>query len=76
MTKLRATLQALGMNTVGLQISYDEQVVGYPGGSYVNRLITVSNGGKTESFSADLTERNPMVTAYEMQKYFSVSQNS
>jgi hypothetical protein len=76
LTRLRATLQALGINTAGLHITYSEDTVGYPCGSYVNRLITVSNGGKTESFSADLTERNPLVTAYEMQRYFGASQHS
>jgi hypothetical protein len=73
MTKLNDALHSLGISTAGLDIRYEEEHVGYPGGSYINRNIVVSSGGKTERFSADLTERNPLVTAAELQKYFNVS---
>lgn len=73
MQKLIDTLNALGMATSGLNISYSEENVGYPGGSYLNRTINVSSGGKTEKFSGDLTEKNPLVTAYEIQRYFNVA---
>lgn len=73
MTRLNEALHSLGMSTAGLDIRYEEEQVGYPGGSYTNRHIVVSSGGKTERFSADLTERNPLVTAAEMQRYFNVS---
>ncbi|MBM3764083.1 MAG: hypothetical protein FJW32_01715 [Acidobacteria bacterium] len=73
MTRLNDALHATGMSTAGLDIRYEEEHVGYPGGSYVNRNIVVSNGSRTERFSADLTERNPMVTAAELQRYFNVS---
>ena len=76
MKKLLDTLAALGMSTAGLNISYSEAAVGYPGGSYMNRQISVTSGGKTEQFSAELTERNPLVTAYEMQRYFGVTPNA
>ena len=76
MKKLLDTLTALGMSTAGLNISYSEEAVGYPGGSYMNRQISVTSGGKTEQFSAELTERNPLVTAYEMQRYFGVTPNA
>lgn len=76
MQKLLDTLASLGMSTAGLNFSYSEDTVGYPGGSYMNRLISVTSGGKTEQFSADLTERNPLVTAYEMQRYFGVVSNA
>jgi hypothetical protein len=69
------TMSALGMSTGGLQISYSEDTVGYPGGSYVNRLIHVSSGDKRESFSGELTQKNPLVTAYELQRYFGVAAN-
>jgi hypothetical protein len=75
MQKLLETLSALGMSTSGLNISYNEEAVGYPGGSYMNRQISVTSGGKTEQFSAELTEKNPLVTAYEMQRYFGVVPN-
>jgi hypothetical protein len=70
--RLREALQSLGINTTGLNISYSEETVGYPGGSYVNRLISVTGNGKTEHFCAELTARNPMVTATEMRSYFNV----
>lgn len=73
MTRLNDALHSLGISTAGLDIRYEEEHVGYPGGSYINRNIVVSGGGKTERFSADLTERNPLVTAAELQKYFNVS---
>lgn len=73
MTRLNDVLHSLGISTTGLDIRYEEEHVGYPGGSYTNRNIVVSNGAKTERFSADLTERNPLITAFEMQKYFGVT---
>lgn len=75
MQRLLDTMSALGMSTSGLSISYSEEAVGYPGGSYMNRQIKVTAGGKTEQFSAELTDRNPMVTAYELQRYFGVAAN-
>jgi hypothetical protein len=75
MQRLLDTMSALGMSTSGLNISYGEEAVGYPGGSYMNRQITVTAGGLTERFSAELTDRNPMVTAYELQRYFGVTAN-
>jgi hypothetical protein len=76
MQKLLDTLSALGMSTAGLNISYNEEAVGYPGGSYMNRQISITSGDKTEQFSAELTEKNPLVTAYEMQRYFGVAPNA
>ena len=74
--KLLDALAALGMSTAGLNISYSEEAVGYPGGSYMNRQINVTSGGKTEQFSAELTERNPLITAHEMQRYLGVAANA
>lgn len=73
--KLLDTLTTLGMSADGLQISYSEDEVGYPGGSYVDRQIRVTSSGKTEQFSAELTDKNPLVTAYEIQRYFGVKPN-
>lgn len=70
--KLLDAMKTLGMSTSGLDISYSEDYVGYPGGSYVNRMINITSGGKTQQFSADLTEKNALVTAYEMQRYLGV----
>lgn len=71
--RLAEAMSALGMSTAGLDISYSEEFVGYPGGAYWNKLITVTSGGKTEQFSAELTQKNPLVTAYELQQYFGVA---
>ena len=73
MQKLLDTMASLGMSTSGLNITYSEDFIGYPGGGYMNRQINVTAGGKTERFSADLTDRNPFVTAYELQSYFGVT---
>lgn len=72
MKKLMETLSALGISTAGLDINYTEEAVAYPGGQYVNKLINVTSNGKTEHFSAELTAKNPLVTAYEMQSYFGI----
>lgn len=76
MDRLASAMASLGMNAAGLDMKYSEELVWYPGGSYVNRLITVTSGSRTERFSADLTARNPLVTAYEIQKYLGVPGNS
>ena len=73
MQKLLDTMASLGMSTSGLNITYSEDFIGYPGGGYMNKQINVTAGGKTERFSADLTDRNPFVTAYELQSYFGVT---
>lgn len=75
--KLLDTLSALGMSTAGVNINYTEDVVGYPGGSYVNRQINITGpNGNRESFSGDLTDKNPLITAYEMQRYFGIRPNT
>ena len=73
MQKLLDTMALLGMNRSGLSITYSEDFIGYPGGGYMNKMINVTAGGKTEHFSAELTDRNPLVTAYELQSYFGVT---
>jgi hypothetical protein len=65
---LRDALSAAGLNTAALNFEYVDQTVGYPGGSYQNRLITVTlPGGVTENFGADLVLKNPNVTVVEIQ---------
>lgn len=73
MQKLLDTMKQLGMSTSGLNISYSEDFIGYPGGGYMNKSINVTANGKTERFNAELTDRNPMVTANELQIYFGVT---
>jgi hypothetical protein len=70
MTALRSALTAMGMPFAGIDMEYSEQTVGYPGGSYVNRLITVRGaGGRTESFDAEMTLRNPQIAAVDMANF-------
>jgi len=64
---LEAALLEYGVDARQLGLTYSEETVGYPGGSYTNKLITASFGpGKTENFGADLTLRNPKVAAAEI----------
>ncbi len=74
MTALRSALTAMGLQTSGLQIEYTEEAVGYPGGSYMNRLISVrSPGGTWENYDAEMTLRNPQITAGEMKTKFGLN---
>lgn len=74
MTALRSALSAMGLQTSGLQIEYTEEAVGYPGGSYMNRLISVrSPGGTWENYDAEMTLRNPQITAGEMKAKFGLN---
>ncbi|MBI4877544.1 MAG: hypothetical protein HY822_23180 [Acidobacteria bacterium] len=64
---LRAALRKVNIEPSGLNLYYEENVVGYPGGSYVNRLITceLSEGNK-ESYDVGLMLKNPWLTAFEI----------
>ena len=67
---LRGALTAMQMPFAGIDMEYNEQVVGFPGGSYVNRLITVRNPeGNSESFDVDLTMKNPQIAALDMARF-------
>ena len=73
-TALRSTLAAMGLQTSGLQIEYTQEAVGFPGGSYMNRLISVrSPGGTWENYDAEMTLRNPQITASEMRTKFGLN---
>jgi hypothetical protein len=60
-TKLREALAQLG---IAATLEYREEYIGFPGGGYTNKLIVV--GG--EQYDADLTEKNPLVTALEIKR--------
>jgi hypothetical protein len=63
-----AALVALGMDPSMFKMSYWEENVGYPGGSYMNRCITVETPeGYRMDFDAAATLRNPRVTAAGIQ---------
>lgn len=70
MAALRSALTAMGMPFAGIDMEYSEQTVGYPGGSYVNRLITVRGAdGRTENFDAEMTLKNPQIAAVDMANF-------
>lgn len=64
---LSAALTQAGIDPGTLNLSYSEQVVGYPGGSYVDRQITAHfPNGKTERYDAGLVAKNPVVAVNEI----------
>jgi len=69
-TALLTAMDAKGVPVEGLDISYAEEFVGFPGGGYTNRFIVVTGGGMTQRFCAELTLKNPFVTATEIARYF------
>ena len=65
---LKQALADAGVPAGGLQFSYSDDTVAYPGGSYQNRQVTVQAGGRKEQYSADLMLQNPWITAVEVQR--------
>ena len=70
-----ADLVKRGIDPASFQFSYSEQTVTYPGGSYVNRLISAKVNGQTENYDAALVLKSPQVAAVEMLRLFSSSTN-
>lgn len=61
-------LREIGLDPRNYRMSYWEELVGYPGGSFMNRCITVETPlGHKMDFNADLTLRSPHVTAGGLQ---------
>jgi len=61
-------LRAAGMDPGQFKMSFWEEAVGYPGGGYMNRCITVETPeGYRMDFDAAATLRNPRVTAAGIQ---------
>lgn len=63
---LSADLLKRGIDPASLGFTYSEQTVGYPGGSYVNRLITARVNGQTENYNAELVLKNPQIATTEI----------
>ena len=55
-----------------VSFSYKEQECFFPGGSYTNRLIVVSDDEKTRRYCADLALRSPMVAVTEIRRAFNL----
>ena len=62
-----AAMQKDGMDVSKVKISYWEELVGYPGGTYTNRTITVQSGsGRKIDLDAALTVKSPWLAASEV----------
>lgn len=60
---LGKALEAAGLDPSSVRITYWEQNVWYPDGSYINRYVTVQGpDGRIDNFNADLTLASPHVT--------------
>lgn len=63
---LQDALSAAGINTSGLGLAAHEDVVSYPGGSYINRYISVN--GRGEGLMTDLVAINPQVAVLDVKR--------
>jgi len=69
---LKNALSAAGLDPNRFSLTESSEVVNYPGGSYVNHLITADfGGGLRESYGVELMLRNPQVTVVEIQRALS-----
>jgi len=71
---LRKQFLSEGFDASGLDLSYAETQVFYPGGHYTNKLITLElANGKKESYDVNLMLKNPWLTAAEMRRFMAYS---
>ncbi len=63
---LKDALDAAGINYSNLDLAAHEDVVTYPGGSYVNRYISVNTNGHVEGLMTDLVGINPNVAVLDI----------
>lgn len=64
---LTNALAAAGLPASGVKFTRSDEMVGYPGGSYRNHVVTAEfSDGRRESFGVDLMMRNPRVTVVEL----------
>jgi hypothetical protein len=66
---LKDALSAAGVNFDALGLAAHEDVVTYPGGSYINRYISVTTkSGHMEGLMTDLVAINPKVAVLDIQR--------
>jgi len=65
---LKAALVQNGMDISGMQFNEHKDIVTYPGGAYVNDLISFQDGIRTHEYMANLVAINPQVTVNEIQQ--------
>ena len=67
--KLKAALVQAGIDISGMQFSQHQDVVTYPGGSYINDLISFqASNGQTHEYMTSLVSIAPQVTVTEIQQ--------
>lgn len=65
---LKDALAAAGINAEGLGLAAHEDVVTYPGGSYINRYISVQGNDHIEGLMTDLVAIDPKVAVLDIQR--------
>jgi hypothetical protein len=65
---LQDALAAAGINTAGLGLAAHEDVVTYPGGSYINRYISVNTNGHVAGLMTDLVSINPKIAVLDIKR--------
>jgi len=66
---LRDALSKAGIDPNSMVLSESREAIGYPGGAYINHIITAElGGGRTENFGVELMLKNPWLTAFEIRK--------
>lgn len=66
---LKAALLNAGMDITGMEFTEHRDLVTYPGGSYINDLISLkTSGGRTHDYMTDLVAIAPQVTVVEIQQ--------
>jgi len=65
---LKAALIQNGMDISGMQFNEHKDIVTYPGGAYVNDLISFQDGTHTHDYMTNLVAINPQVTVNEIQQ--------
>ena len=73
-SRLGEALKSAGLDPAAFGITAHEDTVWYPGGTYMNRMLTVSlPNGRTENFDTNLTNLRPDVTVIEIQRLLSMT---
>jgi len=73
-SRLGDALKAAGLDPAAFGITAHEDTVWYPGGTYMNRMLTVNlPNGRTENFDTNLTNLRPDVTVIEIQRLLSMT---
>lgn len=70
---LQDALAAAGVKFDGLGLAAHEDVVTHPGGSYVNRYISVTANGHAEGLMTDLVAINPKIAVLDIKRMLGIA---